>query len=200
MNKSPQRVWYFAIHGRRVGPFSEQEMAELVKSGSLRPDTLVWNPALGGWQRLAEVPALARHLDTAAPPSSAAFSEFVDYAGFWRRVAARLIDMLIGCILAVPGLVVVALLLVTVTFSPDPATDELVNRILMDCLVLVFWWLYFALQISSPRQATFGMKGMGIMVTDVDGRRVSFARATWRFIADFVFNPLTFGLGYLLAA
>ncbi|QBS36860.1 RDD family protein [Thermaerobacter sp. FW80] len=53
-------------------------------------------------------------------------------------------------------------------------------------------------QFSAPSHSWLGT--VDIMVTDVNGRWVSFARATGRFMAEFVFMALTFGLGYRLSA
>ncbi len=52
---------------------------------------------------------------------------------------------------------------------------------------------------SSSLQATLGKKALGLQVTDLEGRRVSFARATGRYFGK-VLSAITFGLGYLMAA
>ena len=39
-------------------------------------------------------------------------------------------------------------------------------------------WLYEAMQLSSQRQATLGMRAVGIFRTDLHGERLSFARAS----------------------
>ena len=44
-------------------------------------------------------------------------------------------------------------------------------------------WLYWALCESSAWQATLGKKALGIIVTDLEGRRISFGRASGRFWA-----------------
>ncbi len=60
-------------------------------------------------------------------------------------------------------------------------------------------WLYFALMESSPRQATLGKQALGIMVTDLAGQRISFARATGRFFAK-ILSGLILWIGYVMAA
>ena len=45
-------------------------------------------------------------------------------------------------------------------------------------LTIAVTWLYFALMESSIRQATLGKMALGLFVTDLEGRRVSFGRAT----------------------
>src|SRR5260370_21581226 len=51
---------------------------------------------------------------------------------------------------------------------------------------LVVTWLYHALMESSEWQATLGKKALGLLVTDMDRRRVSFGRATGRQFAQIV--------------
>jgi uncharacterized RDD family membrane protein YckC len=52
---------------------------------------------------------------------------------------------------------------------------------------------------SSGLQATPGKLLLGIVVTDRDGQRLSFAKALGRNVAK-IFSLLTFGFGYLLIA
>ena len=58
-------------------------------------------------------------------------------------------------------------------------------------------WLYFAFQESSSRQATFGARACHLRVVDLDGARLSFARATGRHAARYVTFG-SFGVGLLL--
>jgi len=52
---------------------------------------------------------------------------------------------------------------------------------------------------SSPKQASFGKQILGIMVTDDQGRRISFARAFMRHLAELL-NVLTLFIGYIIIA
>jgi uncharacterized RDD family membrane protein YckC len=101
----------------------------------------------------------------------------VHYGGFWIRVAAVLID---SVILAVPFLI-------------------LRDRLGAMQPVLSFFadWLYFAFMESSYNQATLGKLACGLAVTDVDGQRISFGRATGRYFAKFI-SALTLFLGYAM--
>jgi uncharacterized RDD family membrane protein YckC len=42
-------------------------------------------------------------------------------------------------------------------------------------------WVYFALLESSPWQASLGKRMLGLKVTDLEGRRISFGRASARY-------------------
>ncbi|MFN9617940.1 MAG: RDD family protein, partial [Dolichospermum sp.] len=48
---------------------------------------------------------------------------------------------------------------------------------------------------SSVKQSTYGQGICKIIVTDMNGKRISFWRATWRFIVKILLTFLTFGLG-----
>lgn len=42
--------WYYASQGRQSAPIEESELASLVQSGVIRPDTLVWHEGLDNWK------------------------------------------------------------------------------------------------------------------------------------------------------
>lgn len=52
---------------------------------------------------------------------------------------------------------------------------------------------------SSPTQATLGKMTLGIIVTDTEGKRVSFGRATGRHWAKIISGLILF-IGYFMAA
>ena len=60
-------------------------------------------------------------------------------------------------------------------------------------------WIYFASQESSGWMATIGKRAMGLAVKGVDGRQLSFGRASVRWLGRLV-SGLMFGIGYGLAA
>jgi uncharacterized RDD family membrane protein YckC len=59
-------------------------------------------------------------------------------------------------------------------------------------------WLYHTLMESSRYQATLGKLALGSIVTDLNGRRISFARANGRFFGKFISGAI-FNMGYLMA-
>jgi uncharacterized RDD family membrane protein YckC len=103
-------------------------------------------------------------------------------AGFWLRAVAHLIDdVLLG---AGVGM----LLLVGVRL---PAAIALV--------VLLFAWIYFAGMESSRHQATLGKMALRLHVTDLQGRPLSFGRATGRYFAKLITGLIPLGVGYAMA-
>jgi uncharacterized RDD family membrane protein YckC len=60
-------------------------------------------------------------------------------------------------------------------------------------------WLYFALMESSARQATFGKSRMNLAVTDEQGQRISFLRATGRHFAK-ILSAIILLIGFIMVA
>jgi uncharacterized RDD family membrane protein YckC len=59
-------------------------------------------------------------------------------------------------------------------------------------------WLYYALLESSAWQATLGKKALGLEVTDLQGMRIGFGRATGRFFAKIISGIILF-MGFIMA-
>jgi uncharacterized RDD family membrane protein YckC len=64
---------------------------------------------------------------------------------------------------------------------------------------IVISWLYTALYESSAKQGTLGKQALGIVVTDLNGDRISFARATGRYFASYLSSCILL-IGYFMAA
>ena len=102
------------------------------------------------------------------------------YAAFWKRAVALCLDYLI--------LFIVGALLAAMS-SPEA----------INVLLLIAGWLYYAVMESSHRQGTVGKIALGIKVTDMDGNRIRFSKATGRFFGQ-VLSAFILGIGYLMAA
>lgn len=66
-------------------------------------------------------------------------------------------------------------------------------------LGLTINWLYCTLMESSSKQATLGKMALGIVVVDANVNRISFGKATGRFLGSIV-SGLIIGIGYIMAA
>ena len=128
-------------------------------------------------QPVASLPPILTPIRAPTPLLSplTTISSHVD-AGFWRRVAAFLLDLLA---FAIPAYIAAQAL---------PIFGN-----------LIAWWLYFALCESSSWQATPGKLLMKLRVTDVNGVRIKFWRATGRFFGRFA-SMLPLGAGFVMAA
>lgn len=134
----------------------------------------------------------------------------LQYAGFWMRLVALIADgLIIGLFQSFVVMPVLALLGYQVTLDPAilESNENLDNQIyaLLNYLVLVngvsfvLSWLYYAYLEASPTQATPGKMMMGIKVTDMEGNRINFGRATIRYFSK-ILSAIIFGIGYLMAA
>ena len=116
----------------------------------------------------------------------------VDYASFWMRFLAILID---ACILIVPAMILGALIGVLGMLWDD--TDYITTlKIQFVCFALGI--LYEAIFISSHWQATPGKRLLGIKVTDMSGNPISFWRAVGRAAGKLISS--IFFIGYIMAA
>ena len=102
--------------------------------------------------------------------------QHIQYAGFWKRFWAHIIDQFVISLLAIPLL----LLDLTVLYALGP-------------LGVIFYYVYFN---SSDYQATPGKMAQGIIVVGPHGK-LSPADALGRFFAKNILGVLTFGIGFL---
>ena len=61
--------WYYAEGNDRKGPCEEHELENLVRSGTIRGDTLVWAQGMADWKPAREVSALNHHFSAPAAPA-----------------------------------------------------------------------------------------------------------------------------------
>ena len=123
----------------------------------------------------------------------------VEYAGFGWRLLAVSLDLVITTIAAsVVGIVGAAL---GEGVAGAAGARGIAFMQVMDLLAVVasiaIAWLYEALLVSSSWQATLGKRAVGIVVTDLWGGRISFARATGRWLGKYV-SGFILGIGYLI--
>ena len=60
-------LWYVVRQGRQQGPLTWEKMMQLVDSGSLQADDLVWHAGLSGWTRVDQTPGLLLQRPPAPP-------------------------------------------------------------------------------------------------------------------------------------
>ena len=145
----------------------------------------------------------------ATTPGTAAYPAITQYAGFWRRLAAALIDGLIMS--AVQWVIQLILTGVGVIDMNDLISDFEANPDSVDFgqFLAVIWiisgvmfiiqMLYFSIMESSSKQATLGKMVLGIVVTDADGKRISLGRSLGRNLGKIVSQIILF-IGYFMVA
>lgn len=136
----------------------------------------------------------------------------VPYAGFWLRFVAYIID---GFVLGIPFTAIIFILLAATGAlgvlqhinpgePPDAAAALLGVGVVaafvgVVLLSIVGGWLYFGWTESSTWQATLGKRALGLYVTDMNGQRCSFGRASGRFFAKFITGLIPLAIGYIMA-
>jgi uncharacterized RDD family membrane protein YckC len=140
-------------------------------------------------------------------PISVPQAPMVRYAGFWRRFVAHLIDQIVmgivACILFVPGIALLGIGIGSGMMEESPSVIGFIFAAVAAYMaaivvIIVLQWLYYALMESSNRQATLGKLALGIVVTDLDGKRITFGRATGRYFGKII-SGLILYIGYFMA-
>jgi uncharacterized RDD family membrane protein YckC len=155
------------------------------------------SPAPAGGAAAAPVSGPLMAPGWAAPPT-------VQYAGFWLRFVAFIIDAIvlgfIGFILTLPFAMsrgIVPILHGRGPMNPEDFAPLFAAFGRLFVIRLAINWLYYALFESSTWQATLGKKALGLEVTDMQGARINFARATGRFFAKFLSTIILF-IGFFM--
>ncbi|MCX6938480.1 MAG: RDD family protein [Verrucomicrobia bacterium] len=218
--------WYYVKDGQRIGPVEREELDTRVAEGALDGSTLVWRVGLSAWEpayRVTElgvpppVPAAPPPLPV-NPPSSfvphpnpvsgwtpvsprrqSAASESPEYAGFWVRFSAKIID---GIVLYSIGLLVERAV-ATLFFDgllPAPPDWPGVWRLLLiagpiNMLIAITYAVYFIRR----HEATPGKRILGLRVVRADGGRLGVGRIIGRYFSETV-STVVFFAGYVMAA
>lgn len=129
----------------------------------------------------------------------------MNYAGFWRRVGAYLIDaILLGIVTSILGSVLgmpMGMGAMSSVLSGDPQAIAAAQAggNLGNLLSLIIGVAYFAGMESSSHQATLGKKALGMVVTDLAGNRISLGRAIGRYFAKIV-SAIILCIGFIMVA
>lgn len=117
------------------------------------------------------------------------------YAGFWKRVAASIIDnFLLGIVGGVIGGMLGFAIGMGAGLKDSPVLDVMINLFSIALGALYFGWMH-----SSEQQASLGKMAVGIKVVRTSGERISFARGIGRHFAT-ILSAIILGIGYLMAA
>jgi len=136
---------------------------------------------------------------SATPYQAVAPAVGVGYGGFWIRVVALIIDGIIVRVVVAPvGMIFGGLGLAGGMMSGIPHIGfRLLGRGVTFILLIFGSWLYEAFMESSSYQATLGKMIFGMKVTDLNGNRISFERATGRHFAKWL-SAMILGIGYIM--
>lgn len=108
------------------------------------------------------------------------------YAGFWVRVGAYIIDLIIlGVVQGIIGSTLIS--------DIDPMQFDYFG---IGGLIAI---LYYSLMESSEKQATIGKIALNLKVGDMNGNRISFMNALGRYLAK-ILSALILLIGFIMVA
>ena len=168
-------------------------------------------PPVGGIPATYSSPAITP--GGAIPPYQSppmALPTLSPYAGFWLRVVAHIIDgIVLGVMFGILFLIGIAVVGIgslrsgveSMKNNPEagPPAVFILLIIFIAILAMIASWIYYAYMESSPNQGTLGKMALGLIVTDMQGRRIGFGHATGRFFAKIVTGLIPLGIGYMMA-
>lgn len=132
----------------------------------------------------------------------------MNYAGFWKRLLAIIIDgLLLGALqwaILTPILTSMGIISdMTGIANGDGDPFALMTKLtaLFSVSSMIGWVvniLYFSFMESSKYQATIGKLALGIIVTDLGGQKLDFVKALIRNISKIISSCILF-IGYIMA-
>jgi len=209
---------YWVIRGgERRGPYEEADVLNGVEQGTVHASDLLWVEGMHAGVPIADVMAnfgtvapsqTALALEPEAPaasssspyrPPAARVDDFpdltlgnVEYAGFWVRFAASVLDGLVILLFALMFGFALGILagVLRIHIGKGELWPKLVGFVLS--------WLYFATLESGVHCATYGKRAFHLQVLSGDDLdRIGFLRASARWIGRFV-STLVLMIGYLI--
>jgi uncharacterized RDD family membrane protein YckC/Tfp pilus assembly major pilin PilA len=218
--------FHIGRNGQTLGPFSIEQVRRQLAEGKLSPRDLAWHDGAADWQPIdsyaelmlapADSPPPAEPRPSAAPaaaasprtvwsPPEAALAtdepDVVagrDYAGFWKRFAAYIIDRMILTAAVFVCAMVIGIVLAARGNSGGPDDAATIAVIGFYAVPYIGYIFYCVLMESSRHQGTLGKMALGIVVTDLEGRRIGPGRAFGRLFASLL-NNLTLAIGWMMA-
>lgn len=134
-----------------------------------------------------------------------------NYAGFWLRFVAVIIDYIViycaQAFLVVPLLALVGLNFANNIANADSMSEgEMAGSIFsfvaalsgLIFLLYAILILYYTLMESSKYQATLGKMALGLKVTDVNGNKLDFVKALVRNLCKIISGMILY-VGYIMA-
>lgn len=115
----------------------------------------------------------------------------LNYAGFWHRLLASIIDLaIVYSMFIFTGVIIELIFLQSSTYD-----DSYIYLIFL--LGVIIFWLFYAIFEGSKFQATPGKAILGLKVVDKKNNRINFRQASSRFLGR-VLSYFTIGIGYLM--
>jgi uncharacterized RDD family membrane protein YckC len=184
--------------GEEYGPAPLGELKSWIRDGRVAAMTKVWRSDLSMWSPADRYTELLEDLARLNAAASAAADRALHPAGFWARLAAYIIDIII---LTVIGMAVWnALATQQHWLMPEPPQtldglphyrDQLWSSNLLPVFYIVY--LLYDVLLNGRFGATVGKMAIGAKITMVDGSPIGYGRALARWFAARLSDFLFFG-------
>lgn len=192
--------WHVGRGGQSTGPYSTEQLRQMAAAGRISPGDLIWKEGMEKWTDCVTVQGLfpatrtatrsqsspdfnpyqSPTIDATMPSSGEMGSGRIIYAGFFPRVGASILDtVFLTLITLIPalGIGIASVMIV----GPDGGAN--VAAAIGNLFGLIVGVAYYVGLETSAKQATWGKQIVGIKVTDLNGRRITFGRALGRYFA-----------------
>ena len=186
---------YLSRHGERIGPYALEEINHQLAAGMLTAADLGWSESSPGWKPILSFAGVIMPGGASSTAASIGIATPItfglpEYAGFWIRAAAHLLDAIILAIFA---------LAIALFFkrSPEEGRGLSVVAAIFQIALLI---IYMPALWSSPMQATAGQRICSLRVIHAtDGKGLSFGRGLLR-VLGMILSGLLLGMGYVMVA
>jgi uncharacterized RDD family membrane protein YckC len=183
-------MWYVWGKAAAEGPYKGHVLKDMIKTGALGAASNVAPVGATQWTVLANVPAFASCL----PPPAV-----VRYAGFWIRLLAGVIDLLLlQVLLIVVGLIVSSITILILHLSGATSGQEPAFLQALPVLALLGCALFYFIHFPSGAwQATPGKRICGLRIVRTDGGWVTRGLALGR-LASCLLSAKLLLIGFLM--
>ncbi|QAY94727.1 hypothetical protein CWB41_02360 [Methylovirgula ligni] len=203
--------WYVQAPAQALGPLTGYVLKDMIAKAEIGRDTNIAEVGATEWTRLSDVPVFAALLPPALPGApgaeAQAFGSGSQYAGFWIRLLAYIIDVLVMEAIALFAGVVLGIILVVTGLAGAAGLPQAgQHHSLPPAFTIIFWIVGFAVTIgynvyfnSGKWQATPGKRLLGLHLVTITGEPVSAWLAFGRWAA-YILDGLTLDIGFLMIA
>src|SRR5579863_4555506 len=195
--------WYVQGPAQADGPFTGYVLKDMIAKGQIAAHTNIAEVGATTWTRLADVPAFAALLPSVPLAAEGQGTAAVQYAGFWIRLLAYIIDVIVLELFALAAGVVlgIGLAVVGILGKVQPPGN---GHALPNGLLALFWLVGLAVTIgynvifnSGAWQATPGKRILGLHLVTTTGEPVSGWLAFGRWAA-YILDGMTLYVGFMM--
>lgn len=200
LHQAPAETFYVPVEASPADAHATDARANEAPSAQTEP----FSTSASGfdkWAGIAQDSPYAPPRATLVSGNAAIHGGEVVYAGFWKRVAANVIDsFVVGIVGGIIGAIVGGI--IGAVFGLNGGLGGggfLAIQLVTNLVSIAITAGYYAWFHASANQATLGKMAIGIKVVRTDGEAISFARGVGRYFA-FLLSSLILGIGLLMAA